>query len=160
LKKLAFILFWIVFAAFICVKYTREGLPNIELPAPLKKLERFTVEQRELLRFHNERREHHGMEKLKIDERLCEYAEKHAALMAGSNNLEHSSMRKLRDFCGAEVVGENIAWGQETPESVVSNWMWSPMHRWNILGSSYKKVGFGMEKDEQGRNYWCVVFSS
>jgi uncharacterized protein YkwD len=33
------------------------------------------------------------------------------------------------------------------------------MHRWNILGSSYTKAGFGVKKDSDGRNYWCVVFS-
>ena len=37
--------------------------------------------------------------------------------------------------------------------------MWSPGHRWNILGSEYRKAGFGMAKDSEGRIYWCVVFS-
>ena len=59
----------------------------------------------------------------------------------------------------SSLVGENIAWGQETEKLVVEAWMWSPMHRWNILGTSYKRVGFGVEEDKEGRLYWCAVFS-
>jgi uncharacterized protein YkwD len=68
-------------------------------------------------------------------------------------------MSDLQDYCGAGLVGENIAWGQTDEKKVVESWMWSPMHRWNILGSGYKKVGFGMKADGEGRKYWCTVFS-
>lgn len=95
-----------------------------------------------------------------MSETLCSYAQEHAEVMCKKNSLFHSSMADLQKFSGADVVGENIAWGQEDAESVVSSWMWSPMHRWNILGSSYKKVGFGVKEDRDGRKYWCVVFSS
>ena len=114
----------------------------------------------ELLEQHNERRFDWGLKPLELDKKLCDYAERHAEIMASRERLFHSSMEDLQKFCGASLVAENIAWGQQTVDDVVSDWMWSPGHRWNILGSSYKKVGFGIKEDSGGRKYWCVVFSS
>ena len=39
--------------------------------------------------------------------------------------------------------GENIAWGQKTPEIVVNTWMNSEGHRANILNSRFTKIGVG-----------------
>ncbi len=36
-------------------------------------------------------------------------------------------------------AGENIAWGQRSPEEVMNGWMNSSEHRANILNSSFKK---------------------
>jgi len=115
--------------------------------------------QMELLDLHNNVRIAKGVVVLAIDVKLCDYAQKHAEKMASKNDLYHSSMSDLQDYCGAGLVGENIAWGQTDEKKVVESWMWSPMHRWNILGSGYKKVGFGMKEDGEGRKYWCTVFS-
>lgn len=38
-------------------------------------------------------------------------------------------------------AGENIAWGQRSPEEVMNGWMNSSEHRANILNSSFKKIG-------------------
>lgn len=42
-------------------------------------------------------------------------------------------------------AGENIAIGQKTPEQVVSDWMNSEGHRKNILNSSFKYIGVGVD---------------
>ena len=44
----------------------------------------------------------------------------------------------------AEVMGENIAIGQDTPTDVVNDWMRSEGHRKNILYSSYNSIGIGV----------------
>jgi len=112
-----------------------------------------------LLEEHNKQRESKGMARLSIDKKLCEYAQSHADKMVEKNSMYHSSMSDLRKVLDSNWVGENVAWGQKTEVDVVNSWMWSPGHRWNILGSNYKRVGFGMKKDVNNRNYWCVVFS-
>lgn len=99
------------------------------------------------------------MDALEVDNGLCRYAQKHAELMASKNSLFHSNMSDLSDAGGKKSVAENIAWGQASEEEAVESWMWSPGHRWNILGS-YKRIGFGMEKNKDGESYWCVVFSN
>lgn len=53
--------------------------------------------------------------------------------------------------------GENIAWGQSTPEQVMDSWMNSPGHRGNILNASYTKLGVGCVKNS-GRYYWTQMF--
>lgn len=54
--------------------------------------------------------------------------------------------------------GENIAWGQKSPEEVMKGWMNSEGHRANILNSKYTKIGVGHYQDENGRNYWTQLF--
>jgi uncharacterized protein YkwD len=53
--------------------------------------------------------------------------------------------------------GENIAWGQKSPEAVMNAWMGSDGHRKNILGSSFTKLGVGVV-EQNGRLYWVQLF--
>ena len=39
--------------------------------------------------------------------------------------------------------GENIAWGQKSPEAVMNAWMNSSGHRANILNKNFKTIGVG-----------------
>lgn len=59
-------------------------------------------------------------------------------------------------FSGA---GENIAWGQKSPEQVMSAWMNSEGHRANILNANYTKLGVGHFQDTAGTNYWVQLFT-
>lgn len=60
-------------------------------------------------------------------------------------------------FSGA---GENIAWGQKSPEEVVNAWMNSPSHRANILNSRFTKIGVGYYQNQSGRNFWTQLFTA
>ncbi len=55
--------------------------------------------------------------------------------------------------------GENIAWGQKTPEQVMNGWMNSDGHRANILNKNYKNIGVGYYQDANGVNYWVQLFT-
>ena len=55
--------------------------------------------------------------------------------------------------------GENIAWGQRTPEEVMNGWMNSEGHRANILNSRFTKIGVGYYQNSAGRNYWTQLFT-
>ncbi|MBO5293129.1 MAG: hypothetical protein J6B10_08125 [Lachnospiraceae bacterium] len=54
--------------------------------------------------------------------------------------------------------GENIAWGQKTPEEVVKGWMNSPGHRANILNDKFTKIGVGYHVSN-GTPYWVQLFT-
>lgn len=150
-KYLIFFIFFVVILTFIQANFVYSSIKT-------SVVEKQTINK--LLEIHNKERVSRGYKPLVLDKNLCAYAQKHASYMAEKNILVHSSMSNLQKANeDANVVGENIAWGQETEEDVVSSWMWSPGHRWNILGSSYKRVGFGMKLDKNSRKYWCVVFS-
>lgn len=56
------------------------------------------------------------------------------------------------------TAGENIAWGQRSPEEVVIGWMNSPGHRANIMNSGFTKIGVGYHQNTRGTNYWSQLF--
>lgn len=56
------------------------------------------------------------------------------------------------------TAGENIAWGQRSPEEVVNAWMNSDGHRANILNSKYTSIGVGYYQNAKGVKYWSQLF--
>lgn len=54
--------------------------------------------------------------------------------------------------------GENIAWGQKTPEAVMNAWMNSDGHRANILNPKFTKIGVGHYVNN-GTSYWTQLFT-
>ena len=57
------------------------------------------------------------------------------------------------------MSGENIAYGQATPEAVMEGWMNSSGHRANILNGSFQNIGVGLYEDEQGVKHWVQLFT-
>jgi len=55
-------------------------------------------------------------------------------------------------------AGENIAWGQRSPEEVVNAWMNSSGHRANIMNPNFTKIGVGYYRNSKGLNYWSQLF--
>lgn len=55
--------------------------------------------------------------------------------------------------------GENIAWGQRSPQEVMKGWMNSEGHRANILNPKFTKIGVGYYQNAAGRNYWTQLFT-
>ena len=56
------------------------------------------------------------------------------------------------------TVGENIAYGQSSPEEVMNGWMNSIGHRANILNAAFDKIGVGVVRSG-GRLYWVQLFA-
>lgn len=56
-------------------------------------------------------------------------------------------------------AGENIAWGQKSPEAVMQAWMNSEGHRANILNKNFTKIGVGYYQNAAGRNSWTQLFT-
>lgn len=55
------------------------------------------------------------------------------------------------------AAGENIAYGQRTPQEVMNGWMNSPGHRANILNSRFTQIGIGVYQ-VSGVYYWTQEF--
>ncbi|MDK2967240.1 CAP domain-containing protein [Lacrimispora amygdalina] len=60
------------------------------------------------------------------------------------------------NFQGA---GENIAWGQQTPQEVMNAWMNSAGHRANILNKNFTHIGVGNLQNSAGTQYWVQLFT-
>ena len=119
-----------------------------------------------LVEAHNREREKAGKPPLEPSERLTTAAQRHADDMASRRRMTHrggdgsSPFRRMANegyrFARA---GENVAAGQQTPDSVMKAWMTSPGHRRNILGN-YTEIGAACATDEAGTPYWCVTFGT
>jgi uncharacterized protein YkwD len=96
----------------------------------------------------NHQRTARGMRPLVVDPTLVESARKHANWMASMRVMRHTSA----------PVGENIAMGQNTVESVIRTWMNSSGHRANILSRSWNRLGAAAYTSPEGRVYWCLQF--
>ena len=145
---------WNSLACFLVV------LSSCSSPSPEKKVEEPRKTEYKLLEEHNKQRIKNNLKILVLDQDLCQYAKKHAEIMANKDYLFHSSMSKLAKVANNDNVGENIAWGQENEAEVVKDWMNSWGHRANILGKDYSRMGFGVAENHKGIKYWCVVFSN
>ena len=56
------------------------------------------------------------------------------------------------------LAGENIAWGQKSPEEVMNAWMNSAGHRANILNPNFKELGVAHYQNARGVNYFVQLF--
>lgn len=55
-------------------------------------------------------------------------------------------------------AGENIAYGQSSPDEVMTAWMNSAGHRANILNASFTRLGVGVY-ESGGTLYWTQLFT-
>jgi Cysteine-rich secretory protein family len=113
----------------------------------------------------NQARREMGLGELRCDEGLARAARLHSQDMCDQDYFDHDSQdgRTFVDRINAQgvtwrTVGENIAWGYETPEAVHQGWMDSPGHRRNILNGSYGRIGIGHVECD-GRHYWTQDFA-
>lgn len=56
-------------------------------------------------------------------------------------------------------IGENIAYGQNSPEDVMNAWMNSSGHRANILSENFDYIGIGVTY-RNGTYYWSQFFAT
>lgn len=118
----------------------------------------------EVIRLVNEERSKNGLAALRKSEVLMDIALIRASDLPTSfshNRPDGSSCFDLYDEKGYvyKSSGENIAYGQGSPQSVMEGWMNSSGHRQNILNAEFKEIGVGVyEKD--GLYYWVQAFGA
>jgi uncharacterized protein YkwD len=104
---------------------------------------------------------------LAVNENLVVAARRHARDMAERNFFAHegpdgttlSDRLDSAGFAGC-AAGENIAYGQSTPEEVMGDWMASDGHCSNILSGDYGRLGVGYYDDPSAelRDIWVQNF--
>ena len=112
----------------------------------------------------NKERNKAGLNSLSIDTKI------ESAAMVRSKKIEKSFSHTRPDGSSFSTVlsesgvsfrgaGENIAWGQKSPEEVMNGWMNSSGHRANILYSNFKNIGVAYYVGSNGRTYWTQLFT-
>lgn len=110
----------------------------------------------EVLKLVNNERTKRGLSPLKMDTSLLETA----MMRAFETVLYWGHIRPGGDDCFTAdqlMMGENIACGQPSPESVMNSWMNSSGHRANILSAYFTTIGIGCVT-YQGNIYWVQCF--
>lgn len=116
----------------------------------------------EVVRLVNEIRVEQGLKPLTANWELSRVARYKSQDMMDNRYFSHISptygtpFQMIRAFgLSFRTAGENIAYGQRTPQAVVNAWMNSSGHRANILNSSYTQIGVGYVA---AGNYWTQMF--
>lgn len=106
-----------------------------------------------------------AVSQLLLNGRLTEAAQAHAEDMADGQFFSHTSSdgfdvssRVVEAGYNFNYVGENIAMGSTSVESVLSGWMSSDGHCANIMNPNYEELGVGYAEDADGTTYWVQVF--
>lgn len=119
----------------------------------------------EVIRLVNVERSNRGLMQLKKNWQVARVARAKAKDMAVNNYFSHTSPTYGSPFNMMEnfgirfsAAGENIAYGQKTPQAVMTAWMNSAGHRSNILSPSFSEIGVGAYKNSNGTIYWSQMF--
>ncbi|MBQ9228234.1 MAG: hypothetical protein IJ168_05315 [Eubacterium sp.] len=107
----------------------------------------------------NEQRSAYGLKALTMTASLTDGAMLRAAETAVSfSHTRPNGEQCFTAFEWTKAAGENIAYGQRTPEQVMNGWMNSSGHRANILSSNFTTIGIGCF-EYNGTLYWAQAFS-
>lgn len=116
----------------------------------------------EVIRLVNEIRAERGLKALTANWELSRVARYKSQDMVDNRYFSHTSpvygspFQMIRAFgLSFRTAGENIAYGQRTPQAVVNAWMNSSGHRANILNASYTQIGVGYVANG---HYWTQMF--
>lgn len=145
------------------------GVPETEKPGdnatdkPESDKEEMTFAE-QVVRLVNEERAKAGLSALVIDTNVEAAAQVRAREIKQSfshtrPNGSRFSTALQEQGASYRGAGENIAWGQKTPEAVMRAWMNSDGHRANILNAKFTKIGVGHYQDANGTNYWTQLFT-
>ncbi len=161
-----------LYYSFISGGQTEDVIPDIQpevkpetQPDNDNNTENVSFEKR-VLELVNEQRRAYGLSDLVWDKALSDVARMHSEDMAANGFFDHTNLKGESPFdrmnnygISYRAAAENIAAGQQTPESVVESWMNSSGHRANILGSSYTRMGVGIAKGGSYGIYWTQCFA-
>jgi hypothetical protein len=102
----------------------------------------------------------HGEVRVVRDATLDRIALDQARAMAAKDNLSHEALGSFSSRIAASQAGraaENIAYGYDSFDKTLDQWIASSEHRKNLLLPKATRVGIASAKDASGkRTYWAM----
>ena len=140
--------------------------PNLIYPGQLLTIPELNASvaafEKEVVRLVNVQRAQNGLKPLAENWELSRVARYKSQDMVELHYFSHTSptygtpFQMIQSFgLTFRTAGENIAYGQRTPQAVVNAWMNSSGHRANILNASYTQIGVGYAANG---HYWTQMF--
>ena len=100
---------------------------------------------------------------------LATAAEGHTRSMANNNFFDHKDREgrtpgdraELAGYSG-QLIGENIAAGQDTVRKVVDGWLASPGHCANLMNPRFRELGaaYAVDPKSDAGIYWTAMFGT
>ncbi len=117
----------------------------------------------QVLELVNQERAKAGLNALQMDERTAQAASVRAQEITRSfshTRPDGSNFNTALQEAGVSYTayGENIAYGQSSPQQVMNQWMNSAGHRANILNPNFTAMAVGHTKNASGTDYWVQLF--
>ena len=102
----------------------------------------------------------HGEVKVVRDATLDRIALEQARAMAARDNLSHEALGSFSSRIAVSRAGraaENIAYGYDTFDKTLEQWIDSSEHRRNLLLHNASRIGIASARDASGkRTYWAM----
>ncbi len=120
--------------------------------------------ENDILNLINQYRQKKGLPALQSNFVVTSEARRHTMQMAtrrvpfGHNGMAARARFIKTKLPGVNAVAENVAYGNQTAEGVVSGWLNSPGHKKNIEGR-YRLTGIGVARDVKSRLYFTQIFT-
>ena len=134
--------------------------------APTNTSGNYTAFQKSIVQLVNKERAAVGLNALTENADLDKVATLKSQDMVNLNYFDHTSPTYGSPFdmitqfgIPYSYAGENIAYGQTSPEDVMNGWMNSPGHKANILNSNFTQIGVGVAKKANGQYVWTQTFT-
>ncbi|HEY2372692.1 MAG TPA: CAP domain-containing protein [Gaiellaceae bacterium] len=99
----------------------------------------------------NAARKAYGLRPLRLDPTLAHAAQAHSSDMLRRDYFAHGNFpgRMAAFRVTGHTAGENLAWGSGPygrAGEVVQEWLASPEHRANLLGTAFSRIGIGLAR--------------
>jgi len=135
---------------------------TIYLESKIETKIKYSTIEKEILKLVNDYRVRKKLPSLKILNIISTVAETHSNYMVKNSKASHDNFperqKKLFNYTSAEAVGENVAFGYISAQSVFNAWLKSESHKKIIEYSEYTHFGISSKIDKSGRNYFTQIF--
>lgn len=116
----------------------------------------------EILDLVNDHRASINLPKLTQLSIVSNVADTHTTYMIETGEVSHANFNQrvalLTTNANAKNVAENVAYGFNSAQGVVTGWLNSEAHKEIIESPTFSHFGISIEKNDSGRNYFTQIF--
>lgn len=132
-------------------------------PAPTDPAYSYSAEELEGLRVMNEHRLSIGLGVVTNNNFISYQCLAHDNYMIRQDKPSHDGFvdrsTAIQKKLNAQRVSEVVAYNYQSPQAVVTAWLNSPEHREVIEGQYFKRVGYSVRANANGKKYYTMIFS-
>lgn len=147
---------------FSCTKENEELIIKEAKMDTSYKIATYTTLETDIINLINEHRITLGLSTLNELNIISSVADSHTNYMIQEKQISHDYFNDrsnyLKHYTNAITVAENVGFGYNSAQGVVTGWLNSTAHKNIIENPSYTHVGISTAKNSDKRNYFTQIF--